>query len=102
LVRVAGEEEWARILSAFLRKNAKDLEIHMTQMIRTREEVTKILDDFLSSRGGAWDWDDSLSFSLDDQELETIRNRGAKLDSESPATEKDHFCGSQGLAIIRG
>jgi hypothetical protein len=76
--------------------------MNMAKVMRTREEVAKILEDFLSSRGGAWDWDDFISFSLDDRELETIRLRCAKLDSEFPATEKGRFCGPEGFEIIRG
>jgi hypothetical protein len=83
-------------------KSAKELRIDMAQAMRTREEVAKIFEDFLSDRGGAWDWDDFISFSLDDQELEAIRIRCARLDSEFRATEKGHFCGPGGLEIIRG
>jgi hypothetical protein len=79
-----------------------DLRIDMAKLMRTREEVARILEDFLASRGGAWDWDDFISLPLDDQELEAIRIRCAKLDSEFPAAEKGHFCGPQGFEIIRG
>jgi len=74
----------------------------MAQVIRTREEVAEILEDFLESRGGDWDWDDFISFSIEDQELETIRTRCANLDSEFPPTEKGHFCGPRGFETIRG
>jgi hypothetical protein len=71
-------------------------------MNRTREEVAKILEDFVSFRGHAWAWDDFLSFQMEDEELESIRARCNELDSEFPATEKGHFCGSDGFEIIRG
>jgi hypothetical protein len=71
-------------------------------MIRTREEVAKILEDFVSCRGHAWDWDDFLSFQMEDEELESIRARCNGLDAEFPATEKGHFCGPDGFEIFRG
>jgi len=82
--------------------SVKELRIDMARVMRTREEVAKILEDFLSSRGGEWDWDDFLSFSLDDRELEAIRVRCAKLDLEFPSIEKGPFCGPQGFETIRG
>jgi hypothetical protein len=74
----------------------------MKPVIRTREEVARILEDFVSSRGNDWAWDDFLSFAIEDEELESIRGRCNKLDSEFPATEKGHFCSPDGLEIIRG
>jgi hypothetical protein len=74
----------------------------MARVIRTREEVARILEDFVSSRGHAWAWDDFLSFAMEDEELESVRVRCARLDSEFPATEKGHFCWPDGLEIIRG
>jgi hypothetical protein len=65
----------------------------MARVVRTREEVAKILEDFVSSRGDAWAWDDFLSFAMEDGELESIRTRCANLDSEFPAAKKGHFCG---------
>jgi hypothetical protein len=74
----------------------------MAPVVRTRQEVAKILEDFVSSCGNEWAWDDFLSFAIEDEELELIRIRCNRLDSEYPATEKGHFCGSEGLEIIRG
>jgi hypothetical protein len=98
---VAGAKEWKRILQLFLKDKPGELGIEMAQVMRTREEVARILEDFLSSSGRPWNWDDFLSFSLDDEELEAIRVRCAALDSEYPANEKGHFCGPQGFEIIR-
>jgi hypothetical protein len=72
----------------------------MARVVRTREEVAKILEDFVSSRGDAWAWDDFLSFAMEDGELESIRTRCANLDSEFPAAKKGHFCGPQGFETI--
>jgi hypothetical protein len=82
-------------------KNSRESIIDMAQVIRTREEVAKILEDFVSSRGHMWAWD-FISFAMEDKELELVRSRCARLDSEFPATEKGHFCGPDGLEIIRG
>jgi hypothetical protein len=74
----------------------------MGRVIRTREEVAKILEDFVSSCGNAWAWDDFLTLAMDDDELESVRVRCVTLDSEFPAPEKGHFCGPEGLEVIRG
>jgi hypothetical protein len=72
----------------------------MTKVIRTRDEVAKILEAFLAGSGGDWDWDDFLSFAIVDEELELIRVHCNRLDSEFPATEKGHFCGPKGFEVI--
>ena len=97
-----GSQIGAGVLRLLLRKNTKESTTDMKPVIRTREEVARILEDFVSSRGNAWAWDDFLSFAMEDEELEAVRARCARLDSEFPATEKGCFCGPDGLEIIRG
>lgn len=46
----------------------------------TSEYVTRALEDFLSNQGGPYDWDDFLSLSLSDPQLDEIRRRCAAID----------------------
>ena len=67
----------------------------------SRGEVARTLQNFLEGTGYEWAWDDFTSFPLEDNELERIKTRCATLDSEFPPVEKGHFCGEEGLAVIR-
>jgi hypothetical protein len=96
---MAGAEIGTGLLCIFLRRTST---IDMARVIRTREEVARILEDFVSSRGNAWAWDDFLCFAMEDDELESVRARCVGLDSEFPAIERGYFCGPDGLEIIRG
>jgi hypothetical protein len=69
-------------------------------IMRTREEVADILEDFVSGKGGNWDWDDFISFRIADSELERIREHCANLDSEHPS-DKGRYCSEKGLEVIR-
>jgi hypothetical protein len=65
-------------------------------------EVARILEDFLEGTGGPWDWDDFTSgMSLDDPELEEIRNRCTGLWAEFPSDNPRHYCSEQGRKVIR-
>ena len=68
---------------------------------RTRAEVAEMLEAFLTKPDGWKDWDDFLSFPLEDEELEKIRLRCAGLDSEFPPEGKGRFCNDRGLEVIR-
>ncbi|HLY99109.1 MAG TPA: hypothetical protein VKT33_08590 [Candidatus Angelobacter sp.] len=67
-----------------------------------RFEVAKVLENFLEGSGGPWDWDDfTQGMSLKDPELEAIRRRCAGLGTEFPATSPNHYCGEEGLKVLR-
>ena len=68
---------------------------------RTPAEVADLLEAFLSATGDPGASDTLISFPLEDEELEKIRVRCAKLDSEFPPETKGHFCGEKGLQVIR-
>ncbi|HWZ98050.1 MAG TPA: hypothetical protein VN025_09835 [Candidatus Dormibacteraeota bacterium] len=67
----------------------------------TKEEVAKILEDFLNGTGDEWAWDDFMSFPIENEYLESIRLRCSGLDSEFPATQKGHYCNQEGLEVIK-
>lgn len=68
---------------------------------RTKDEVAKIIQDFLDERGGGWDWDDFISIPIEDDYLEKIRLRCADLDHEFPPSVKGHFCNDDGIEVLR-
>jgi hypothetical protein len=71
------------------------------RMKMTREEVEKVIEQFLSSTGNKWDWDDFVSMRLEDPELEQIRRSCAALPELYPPTVNSGYCDAQGLKALR-
>ena len=68
----------------------------------SKAEVTNILENFVEGRGGVWDWDDfTLGMSLDDEQLESIRERVARLSEEFPHRTRNEYTNEHGLQVIR-
>ena len=70
-------------------------------MKRSKQEVVKILDDFLSGAGGAWDWDDFTSIPIGDPELERIRIECADMREKFPPSACRQYCSDEGMLAIR-
>lgn len=68
---------------------------------RTPEEVARIIEDFLTGHGDAWDWDDFVSVPIVDPRLESIRARCANLDEEFPPVRTGAYCGEDGISVMR-
>ena len=49
----------------------------------SQEYVIATLSDFLDNKGGAYDWDDFLTFPVADPELEAVRKRCREIDWNS-------------------
>lgn len=74
----------------------------MSKTHMSRNEVASLLEDFLAGKGGEWDWDDFITATeLHDEQLEAIRLRCAKLDSEFPPTKRGKYTNENGLEVIR-
>jgi hypothetical protein len=67
----------------------------------TALDIADTLEAFLEGRAGKWDWDDFISLPIANERLEKIRSRCAQLDSEFPPDKPGHFCGENGLEILR-
>ena len=63
-------------------------------------EVATVIDDFVSGRGGRWDWDDFLSLTIGDPRLDAIRKRCSALPDDFPHAEPGHYCSDQGLDVL--
>lgn len=46
----------------------------------TASDVVSYLDDFISGRGGSWDWDDFTSIAITDSALESVRVEATAID----------------------
>ena len=69
----------------------------------SREQVAKILEDFLEGTGSDWDWDDfTHGPTLSDGHLEEIRLRSANLSAEFLPTTRREFTSEQGRQVLRG
>ena len=68
---------------------------------RTREEVARILENFIARKDGAWDWDDFIFLQIEDPELDQIRLRCHRLDHDFPPDAPGQFCNAQGIEVIR-
>ena len=67
----------------------------------SRSELAETLDNFLSGRGGRWDWDDFISVKLDDPELDEIRRICAELPERYPPGREGVYCSHEGLDVLR-
>ena len=74
---------------------------HSNRRDLTRQQVAKVLDDFLDGTGGKWDWDDFTSVPLADPELEAIRVKGMLLPAEFPPTTRTEYSNEQGRQVLR-
>ena len=70
-------------------------------MKRTTEEVTREITKFLNGIGGAYDWDDFLTFPIEDQRLEAIRIECAELRDKYPPGNCRQYCSDEGLERLR-
>jgi hypothetical protein len=68
----------------------------------TRQDVANILENFLTGKGGDWDWGAfTQGAPFDDPLLEVIRVRCALLSEEFPPANKRHYTNEGGLQVIR-
>ena len=66
------------------------------------EEVAVTLEDFIDGGGSPWDWDVcTLGVSFEDPCLRNIQIRTANLGSQFPPLQKGHYCGPEGIEVIR-
>ena len=66
----------------------------------SREDVAKYIEDFLSGRGGPWDWDDFISIRIkNNPELEAIRLICARLPDQYPP-DQCGYCNSEGMKVL--
>ena len=68
---------------------------------RTRQEVAQVIENFLSLRGGSYEWDDFTTFSIADPQLEAIRRRCARLPEEFPSELGSEYCSEAGRAVLQ-
>jgi hypothetical protein len=66
-------------------------------MKRTTEEVIREITKFLSGIGGAYDWDDFLTFPIQDQRLNAIRIECAELPHKYPPGSCRQYCSDEEL-----
>jgi hypothetical protein len=66
----------------------------------TREEVAKSIEDFVNGAGGPWDWDDFISCRIADEELEAIRIKCLRTQSEYPSGAIG-WCNEEGIEVLR-
>jgi hypothetical protein len=65
-------------------------------------EVAQTLEDFVEGKGHKWAWDDYLSYHhFTDPYLSDLQRRMDGLSDEFPAQQKGHYCGPEGIEIIR-
>jgi hypothetical protein len=59
------------LANRYTRKNPKQISL---------EDLIETVESFLQNKGGAYDWDDFLTFPLSDSEMNTFRIECAKID----------------------
>ena len=66
----------------------------------SREDVAKAIEDFVNGCGGPWDWDDFISCRIADEELEAVRIKCLRTQSEYPSGAIG-WCNEQGIEVLR-
>jgi hypothetical protein len=67
----------------------------------TYAEVAQSLQTFIDGGGSPWDWDDYISVSFEDPYLRNLQFRMVNLGNEFPPLQKGHYCGPEGIEVIR-
>ena len=67
----------------------------------TKQEVIEAIDNFLHHRGGSYDWDDFLSFPIEDPSLDKFRQTCVDLYTTHPAPKGKGYCNEEGYEIMR-
>lgn len=67
---------------------------------RTREEVARIIHNFLDGTGKKWDWDDFCSLPIKDAELNRIRDICCNLGINYPPTQNGHYTSATGIEVL--
>jgi hypothetical protein len=66
----------------------------------TRQDVAKAIEDFVSGSGGPWDRDNFISCRVAGEELEGIRIKCLRTQSEHPSGAIG-WCNEQGIQVLR-
>jgi len=69
-------------------------------MYRKREEIAQEITKFLNGDGRACDWDDFISFKIDEPELEEIRSLCVRPPDLYPPDTKGYYCAEEGLRVL--
>ena len=69
--------------------------------VMTKTEIADLIESFLDGSCGDWDWDDFIHTRLNDPELENIQRRCDRLPLEFPPTERGHYCGAEGVEVLK-
>ena len=80
----------------------KTLEEKMSRLPRgvpekKKNEITKIIEEFIEERGGRYDWYWMITGKKENKEGELIGCFCSSLDSVYPPSEKGHFCSPEGI-----
>jgi len=66
------------------------------------KELAALLKAFVGGTSGKWEWDDFISVTQRDPEIEHIRQRLLTIDHEYPPTKPGEYCNEQGAeAMLR-
>jgi len=69
---------------------------------RTANDVSEIIEEFVAGTGHERAWDDFLSLSIEDPELDAIRLQCNQIDSAYPPDRPGRFCNDAGAERLRG
>jgi len=66
----------------------------------TRAEVDTTIEDFIHGRGDPWGWDDFTSVKITDPEMEVVRQRCLRVESDYPAKDGG-YCSPEGVEELK-
>ncbi len=70
----------------------------MNEGALTKTELSNLIVDFCDGTCGAWDWDDFVSYSHKDLEIENWRNILSEFDVLYPSGSPNEYCNAEGRA----
>lgn len=65
------------------------------------EEAAAVIEAFVDSSSGKWDWDDFTSPKKKDPFLESVRQRCLAVYDDYPAKREGRYCSDEGLDVLR-
>ena len=67
----------------------------------TYTQVADTLENFITGKGGDWDWDDYLNTRFSDPYLLGVQERMNGLQQEYPSGKRNEYCSPEGIEVIK-
>ena len=70
-------------------------------VVMSKEQVAVEIENFLDGKGGPYDWDDFMSITLADPDLDQVRVICGMLPDRYPPGNEGGYCSEEGFEVMR-